>query len=130
MLEPVLLCNRHLLGEHNEIHKLIGCILKKRSLAGYIKKEIVEPQSIITRHDELALEMTRRKMRHKSPVQISEDQLKEYPIVRVNRTSSLRDLMSRCPECLERIQRYNRQTRCGDHKDKENHPWRARPYKG
>lgn len=34
MVDPATMCDRHLLGEHAEIHMAIGTIAKGRSVAG------------------------------------------------------------------------------------------------
>ena len=65
-LDPKLMCDKHLLGEHNEMHMFVGCILKGKSIAGYISGGLVEVHHIRQRHDELAREMERRGFRHLS----------------------------------------------------------------
>lgn len=45
-VDPNLLCRKHLLGEHREMHMLANAICKKRSIAGYLAKGLVEPESI------------------------------------------------------------------------------------
>lgn len=41
-VNPKLLCRNHLLGEHYETHKTAGCIIKNKSLKGYIEKNFLE----------------------------------------------------------------------------------------
>lgn len=96
-IQPKLLCRRHLLGEHVEMHMFAGCVSKGKSLVGYIEKGLVEIGNIINRHDELALEMVRRgykhnsKCQHRDAIQVIEG--------RVYVGESLRELAHRCPEC-------------------------------
>lgn len=60
------MCNKHLLGEHVELHMFVGTILKNKSLNGYVEKGLIETSYIVRRHQELAAEMRRRGMRHQS----------------------------------------------------------------
>lgn len=95
----VFLCRQHLLGEHNEMHSLSGCIKKGTSIKGYITNGLIETHNIKKRHDELATEMTDRGYNHKSP-------LHEIKIGRsgfVDLEQSLKELIKRCPKCKERI---------------------------
>lgn len=103
MVEPERMCSRHLLGEHNEVHMLIGSLFKKRNISGFLKKRIVEPQSIRARHDAIATEMERRGYNHRSPFPGMPDMAylgKEADTV-VDWVSSYRDLMNRCERCRE-----------------------------
>lgn len=60
MIEPKLLCMKHLLGEHGEIHKHRHNFVKGHSIAGRIKGNAVEPMSMKDRHDKLEAEIVRR----------------------------------------------------------------------
>jgi hypothetical protein len=65
MIDPKLLCRKHLLGEHGEIHKHRHSFVKKHSIFGRIGQ--IEPESMQSRHDELAIEMVNRGYKHNSP---------------------------------------------------------------
>ncbi|MDY6774172.1 MAG: pyrimidine dimer DNA glycosylase/endonuclease V [Candidatus Nanohaloarchaea archaeon] len=101
LVDPELLCDRHLLGEHNELHKLQGHI-EKGNIAvvrGHAEKGQVDTSKIEERHDELAEEMERRGFDHQSPLDY-EDELEVGSIdVEENR----KELEERCEECRERI---------------------------
>jgi hypothetical protein len=100
MVDPKLLCQKHLLGEHVESHMFIGTLKKGKSLKGYIDKGLVEVHNIQKRHDILADEMKRRGMNHNSP-------LEEFPLYVsgvVDSKENLEELKRRCPYCLSRIQ--------------------------
>ena len=100
MLPPSIMCRKHLLGEHVEMHMLVGTLLKGISVQGYIDNQLVELEHIRARHDELVEEMTKRGYNHKSP-------LPDYPEVSggvVDREENLRDLANRCHDCRERIE--------------------------
>ena len=67
-VSPRLMCDQHLLGEHAEMHMFVGTIRHGISLAGYITGGLVETHRIVQRHDQLAAEMARRGMNHRSPL--------------------------------------------------------------
>lgn len=97
MVDPKIMCNQHLLGEHVEIHMLVGCLNKNMKLEGYINTGLVEIHNIKSRHDAIVQEMKVRKMIHKTPIESNEKIWKVAGCVDV-RKSEL-DLMKRCPEC-------------------------------
>lgn len=101
MVNPVLLCDQHLLGEHGEIHKHRHNFVKGHRIDG--RKGQVEPESMGSRHDELADEMVRRGMSHKSPYE--QPDLFGYDLMgfTVDREESLAELKRRCQECKRRI---------------------------
>ena len=104
MVEPCLMCMQHLLGEHAEIHTFIGILLRGRSVKGYIQKDLLEPNSIITRHEELVHEMLSRGYKHNSPITDDMHQLLEYLSEeerehKIDRGSSYSTLLSRCSKC-------------------------------
>lgn len=94
-VNPIFLCNRHLLGEHLEMHMFIGAIKKGTSIKGYIEKGLVEVHNIIKRHDILAYELLNRNMNHKSPIQRIE--LWEEGLVNIEENE--KDLFNRCKDC-------------------------------
>jgi len=100
MLPPSIMCRKHLLGEHVEMHMLVGTLQKGISVQGYIDNQLVELEHIRVRHQELVEEMIERGYNHKSP-------LPDYPEVSggvVDRGENLRDLANRCPDCRVRIE--------------------------
>lgn len=105
MVDPMILCRKHLLGEHVENHMFVGSLKKKMKLDGYFITNCFEPSSLQSRHKALAGEMLRRTYKHKSPWIASVD-LIEYlgdkQIIKVNIDAALADLLNRCPICLKR----------------------------
>jgi hypothetical protein len=98
------MCRQHLLGEHVEMHMVVGSINKGRSIRGYLDGRLIDPRIIQARHDELADEMERRGHRHKSPLeQPSLASIKPfsptatYPELDIEDND--RELRARCPEC-------------------------------
>jgi len=102
MVDPSIMCDRHLLGEHVEIHMLVGCLRKKKNIRGYVEKGLVEIRSLRTRHDGLVREMRRRHMNHASslPRTIPRPE-KGVGFGRVDRRASLKELRRRCPSCRQ-----------------------------
>lgn len=96
MVDPKMLCRQHLLGEHRELHMLVGTILKNVSLQGYLENGLVEPQRIEERHEQLVKEMKRRGYNHNSELREFEYKGKKG-VVDINK--SILDLHSRCAEC-------------------------------
>ncbi len=103
MIEPNRLCNKHLLGEHGELHKFIPSFNKKYSIDNRISPVVqIELTSYQSRHDELAEEMLSRGMNHKSPL----PQLPDFSYLpreqfeaKVDKTISEKDLHGRCDNC-------------------------------
>jgi hypothetical protein len=99
MVEPELMCDRHLLGEHAEIHMLAGSISRKKSIKGFLHG-LVNPNLMQSRHDALVCEMTRRGMRHKSPL-ATVDYHRDCSEISIQ--DNMRELARRCPRCAESI---------------------------
>ena len=103
MIEPKLLCNKHLLGEHGELHKFIPSFDKKHRIDNRVSPVVqIELTSYQSRHDELAKEMMSRGMNHKSPLLELPDfsylPRKQFE-AKVNKTISKIDLYKRCNDC-------------------------------
>lgn len=105
MVDPAILCRKHLLGEHGELHKHRHNFEKKYSMQKRIALGQIEPSSMQDRHDLLANEMLRRNYNHHSPY--SQPDISYLPeahqAFRVDVQSALEDLISRCPECARRF---------------------------
>jgi hypothetical protein len=96
------MCNKHLLGEHGEIHKHRHNFVKRNNIAGRISPVVqIEPISMKARHDELAYEMITRGMNHQSPYEMPDiSYLHAYELnARVDQDISRRDLTNRCLDC-------------------------------
>lgn len=106
MIDPKLLCRKHLLGEHGEIHKHRHNFEKHHRIDKRISPVVqIEPMSMQSRHDELSIEMKVRGYNHNSiytQPDISYLQ-PEYRKAKVDTVVSLEDLCNRCNDCRERI---------------------------
>lgn len=102
MIDPKLLCRKHLLGEHGEIHKFRHNFVKQHSIVGRMKPIVqIEPLKMKLRHDELAKEMLRRGFNHNSPYTLPDLSYlpEEFTNAKVNIGYNIIDLMERCEEC-------------------------------
>ena len=95
MVDPKIMCRQHLLGEHAELHMLIGTLQKGISVKGYLDDNLMEPESMYSRHDELVAEMGARGYNHKSPMKLLSVNMSR----KIDREAALRELLRRCPEC-------------------------------
>lgn len=100
MISPKKLCDKHLLGEHFEIHKAVGNLkhsgIWARSL---ISKGFLEPQNFLSRHNQLVKEMEIRGFNHRSDLNIKN---LKFDKGKVDRIKSKKDLYKRCKKCLGR----------------------------
>lgn len=102
-IDPVLLCDQHLLGEHNELHQLVGYINSDRDwsakLQAHAEAGEIDTTAIKSRHDSLASEMLNRGMNHQSPLRYDD----ELRLGQVDVEQSVLDLRERCAECRSRL---------------------------
>jgi pyrimidine dimer DNA glycosylase len=99
MVDPRKMCDQHLLGEHVELHMLVGSLRKKKTLTGFLDGGLVELHSIRTRHAELVIEMKSRGFRHASP-------LPPFRAKRAGKVSiqlNLQELARRCRACRAKL---------------------------
>jgi hypothetical protein len=106
MVDPKTMCRKHLLGEHVEIHMIVGHMKRKKSIRGFVKNNCIEPSKLLERHQELVEEMIYRGYKHKSSLEV-EETLLDYLTsgdreVKVDVGASLEDILARCAECRSR----------------------------
>jgi hypothetical protein len=103
MVNPRVMCGRHLFGEHRELHAIIGMIKNPKlhaSLKGLASRGFLELSSIYSRHQQLHTEMgLRMNKQYTSELQEVElwDTGKVDPLVSIN------ELHTRCKQCRRRI---------------------------
>jgi len=107
MIPPEQLCDKHLLGEHGEIHKFRPLFVKGVCIDGRIKPVVqIEPASMKARHDALTLEMERR-FNKKYNSEYEQPDLSCYADEQVNAKADVEfnrfDLARRCPDCFSRM---------------------------
>lgn len=105
MVDPKIMCRKHLLGEHVETHMFLGSLLKRKSMVGYVEAGITEFSRLKERHDELAEEMLSRGYNHRSPMP-EEKVLEGVRLLSnwmlaavVDRSVSEKELVGRCVDC-------------------------------
>jgi len=106
MINPKLMCRKHLLGEHGELHKFIPSFKKKFKVDKRLSPIVqIELSSYEKRHKELVKEMKRRGYKHNSPLKAPD--FSYLPIeqfkAKVDRKYSLKDLKKRCKDCRKLI---------------------------
>ncbi len=104
LVNPKLLCRKHLLGEHVEHHMFMGSIKKGISVEGFLRDGLLEPKTLHSRHDELVEEMKRRGYNHKSP--LPDVDISHLRDGKISLTRNIEDLKNRCVECAKRIEDY------------------------
>ena len=114
MVDPKIMCRKHLLGEHVELHMFVGTIKRKKRLSGYIKNNLLQFSAIHGRHQQLIEEMERRGYKHKSPITLTEldeyfsNYSNEIQLFVIDKEESLKELLKRCKECRMRCQNENK----------------------
>jgi hypothetical protein len=105
MVNPKILCNQHLLGEHVELHMFVGTINKGITVNGYVENNLLEYKNIHERHTELVNEMERRGMNHQSPLpKVLGSHLPDsVKFSQIDRKMAKDELISRCKDCRERL---------------------------
>lgn len=77
-LPPSVLCDKHLLGEHRELHGLFNILTQNKK--GYsqhpeTKRWVGKTKALYNRHEALAAEITKRRFKHQSPLLCDADML-------------------------------------------------------
>jgi hypothetical protein len=108
MVDPKIMCRKHLLGEHVELHMIVGSINKGNKVDGYIKNNLIEPGSLQARHLQLLNEMAKRGYNHNSPLPLIypfSNRIKltnEQYNYKIDRKASKQELLNRCSACYLR----------------------------
>lgn len=103
-IDPRLLCDQHLLGEHSEMHQIVGTIKHHPHgdaiVRGHAEKQQLDTTQIQARHNALAAELTRRDMTHNSPLAYDDALALGTFDIDANRIA----LQKRCSACHDRMQ--------------------------
>lgn len=110
MVDPCILCDKHLKGEFVEHFMFVGTFKRKLRIQGYVQKNLVEPLSLLDRFDLLKNEMIRRNFNATKELDFELCLLdylkKEWLFNQVNIVNALDDLIRRCEVCTARYQLY------------------------
>lgn len=99
MVDPKVMCQKHLCGEHAELHMFVGTIKKRISVTGYVETGLFDSRYLISRHEALAAEMLARGYNHKSPLPTDFDP-EEFP-GNIDSENSLQEMARRCMVCAK-----------------------------
>ncbi len=104
MVNPKIMCRKHLLGEHVEIHMFASGLKRQINMSGYLNNNLLEPKSLRSRHQLLVKEMNERGYKHNSKLKMDFDinYLNALKSRKVDVKKSVIELMSRCNDCKER----------------------------
>ena len=106
MVDPVIMCRQHLLGEHVEMHMFVGTLKKQKSVKGYLNNNLFEPLFLEQRHNNLAEELTRRGMKHNTPIEMPNmSYLGEDINWLINQQHAEWQLILRCSKCREGLRK-------------------------
>ena len=98
------LCDKHLLKEHSDLHKLINAIANNVSIKNHIKKGFVEVHNIPSRHIALVRELLTRGFGHTSLIEdVDVKLLKNCRRGKIDKSLSIKELCYWCKHCNQRI---------------------------
>ncbi|EFL85585.1 hypothetical protein HMPREF1022_00204 [Desulfovibrio sp. 6_1_46AFAA] len=107
LVPPSHMCRKHLLGEHVELHMLLGTLKKGKSITGFLSGGLIDPCRMYKRHGELVREMERRGYAHNSPLTEEEctEALRDYDCstAHIDINANALELRRRCRECARLI---------------------------
>jgi hypothetical protein len=99
MCDPQIMCRKHLLGEHVELHMVSAWLLRGKRIDGWIEGNCLEPLSIGKRHKALAVELARRGYKHRSPLRQPRILKTQHPSAKIKKKEAYQELLKRCPAC-------------------------------
>lgn len=107
-VDPGRLCDKHLLGEHSEMHMAVGSINAGRSVAGHVERGQLVVPLIRKRHRDLMLEMHNRGMQHNSPLPMMTARIPRQVTVANNLdvAANEKELLRRCAGCRAQVKAY------------------------
>lgn len=102
MVPTEIMCDRHLLGEHHEIHMLEGCLENDKDITPFLGG-LVLPEKMHARHAAIIYEMEQRGFKHNSPL-TSLSALVRTPRTLLKRLilHNMAELEIRCAACKTR----------------------------
>jgi hypothetical protein len=108
MVDPRIMCFKHLCREHCEVHRLVANLRKGRDVRSYLLRQVLDISSIYARHKELEDEIMARGGKLNSPLSAAEciAFARWYGSTTVNIGRSLADLSDCCKECRRKIGRF------------------------
>ena len=112
MTDPKGMCDKHLLGEHVELHMFLGAMKRGTSMRGFLDNNLLEPLWLWYRHRDLVTEMEARGMKHKSPMDqkeaykaIKASMSRDDMMIAIDEVAARYELHRRCPQCAAGVRR-------------------------
>ena len=93
-VDPKLMCNRHLFGEHLDMHMFVGMIKSGREIKEFIDDGSIETGNIEFRHKELVKEIKARGFEHETSLSCNFD-----PSGKIDPIKNIEELKSICSDC-------------------------------
>ena len=114
LCDPRILCQKHLCGEHVEMHMFLGSLKQGKKIDGFLRNNLFQPRMLFKRHEDLKKEMVNRNYNHKSEMNFIDcmcvlDLPQEKQYWEIDKDAALKDLLSRCPECRKRFEMVGRE---------------------
>lgn len=115
LINPKKLCDKHLKGEHGELHQLVGTIKNhpygEAVVKGHIRENNIDLDKVVSRHEELVEEIERRDlMNHQSSLEQLEHDFDNTGSVIIS--SNIKTLKNRCLSCKKRIRDFRSEDEC------------------
>ena len=108
LCDPKILCRKHLLGMHLELHMFVGHMKAKRKITGFLKNNCLEPKILKEQHDIIKNELIRRNYKHRTPMTCEDVNIALKYLTycelehKIDKDRSLSTLINRCEECRKR----------------------------
>lgn len=106
LVHTQMMCRKHLLGEHVELHMLVGSMKRRLDLSGFYDNKLIDPHRIRIRHNDLVWEMIDRGYNHRSELILPPDILEKYPSGTIDISANRLELHRRCEDCRKRIDKW------------------------
>ena len=109
MINPELMCSKHLNDEHREIHRYIGILKSKKHIEGYCNNNLIEISSLVNRHYDIVNEMSLRGFKHNTPLYENDmvDNIKHLTEAekhfKINKELAKKILCEKCIDCYDNL---------------------------
>lgn len=104
-----IMCTKHIMQEHKDIHMIVGAINKKINIQSFILNGYIDTDKIKSRHFELAKEIEKRGGKHISKLPVFSIKRLSY----LNKFANLDYLKANCKKCKLRIEYIERKLSIG-----------------
>ena len=109
MLPPETMCRKHLLGEHVELHMLLGSLRRGKNIDGFLAGKLVDPGACSGGTRSLCSKWSGAATGHASPLDEAECETLARRYGRtgtgIDAGANAAELARRCPECAKRLRR-------------------------